>query len=279
MKITGIGLYANNVETMRFELRSESANSRYLVRQISGLDADEIAPRFYGRGNVSDQPFYEFSMKPKELVIRVKLNPIFSLNEEHADVRDEIYKAISATRMGLVNLRFYSGGGVIAQLYGFITKLEAGYFNKEPEAQLTIRCDDPLYRSMNPTRLENVPVVNPFVLADSQSTAPHGFTACLNFVSNTPEFQITEQETDPDWFFRVVPNGGFLIGDKLYFSSDYANKYLYMDRGGTITHLGDKIWTGSVWPTIFPGFNSIWFVNPTTFEIEFVEFYSAYWGV
>ena len=85
-----------------------------------------------------------------------------------------------------MEVRFYSGGASISKLEGFITKLEAGYFNKTPEAQLTFRCNEPMFRGVNPVRLTGtqIPAKNPMRIADSSSTAPHGFTGEVNNYSS-----------------------------------------------------------------------------------------------
>jgi len=281
MRVTSIGLYTDDVEVATFALRKESAKSRYMVRQIVGLDADEITPKFYGFGLNGDTKFYDFSMKPRVLTIRVILNPTFALNEEYTDVRDELYKAISASRHGLVEIRLFSGGASVSNLRGFITKLEAGYFNKTPEAQLTIRCDDSMFRGVNPVRLvgDQIPATNPMRLADSSSTAPHGFTAEVTVNAPIPSFTVQQSETDPDWKFTVTPAGGFLAGDVLYFSSDYGDKDLYLVRGGTKIYLIDRIQPGSVWPILFPGATMLFFVNRASFTWNYLEYHSAFWGV
>ena len=281
MRVTSIGLYTDDVEVASFALRKESAKSRYMVRQITGLDADDIVPKFYGFGLNSNNRFYNFGMKPRELVIRVILNPTFSLNEEYTDVRDELYKAISASRHGRVEIRFNSGGASVSKLFGFITKLEAGYFNKTPEAQVTIRCDDSLFRGVNPVRLNTseIPTTNPLRLADSSSTAPHGFTAEVTVTAPIPSFTVQDRQTDPDWKFTVIPNGGFLAGDVLYFSSDFGDKDLHIVRAGSQIYLIDRIQTGSVWPMLFPGATEFYFANKASFTWNYIEYHSAFWGV
>jgi hypothetical protein len=281
MRVTSIGLYANNVEVATFALRMESSKSRYMVRQIVGMDAEEITPKFYGFGLVSNAKFYDFSMKPRTIVIRVILNPTFALNEEYADVRDELYKAISATRSGKVEIRFYSSGADVASLNGFITKLEAGYFNKTPEAQLTIRCDDPVFRALNPVRLEpaELPVTNPVRIADSQSTIPHGFAVQVKINSVIPDFTIQDKVTNPDWKLKIIPSGGFLANDVLHISTDFNLKELYLTRASVRTYLIDRVEAGSIWPTLFPGVTEFYFVNINAFTWQYLEFYSAYWGV
>lgn len=281
MRVTSIGLYTDEIEVATFALRKESAKSRYMVRQITGLDADEITPKFYGFGLNGQNKFYDFGMKPRILVIRVILNPTFALNEEYTDVRDELYKAISASRHGLVDIRFFSGGASISQLRGFITKLEAGYFNKTPEAQLTIRCDDSMFRGMNPVHLDasEIPAKNPLRIADSQSTAPHGFAAEVRVTAAIPSFVVQDKQNDPDWKFTVIPAGGFLVGDVLKFSSDFGAKDLHVVRAGTPIYLIDKIQTGSMWPILFPGATELYFANFGSFAWNYLEYHAAYWGV
>jgi hypothetical protein len=281
MRLTEIGLYSNGVEACRFSLRSTKSNARYMVRQVIGLDADEITPKFYGFGRQTSNKFYDFSMKPRELVILVALNPTFKLNEEYSDIRDDLYKAISSSRTGYIDLLFYSGAAAMAIVQGFIVKMEAGYFQKNPEVQITIRCDDALFRGVNPVHTvgEDIPHVNPIRVPDSQSTSPHGLMLHGTFTAPTPSFTIQDKATDPDWKMTIIPDGGFLTGDMLHLSNDNQDKHLYIDRGGTRIYLVDKIETGSIWPMVFPGGVELHFVNLAQFAFDFIEYHPAYWGI
>lgn len=280
MKITSVGLHSNGVEVVRFELRKEDAHSRYMVRSIVGLDSDEITPRFYGFG-ASGQRFYDFAMPARDVVLLVVLNPTFALNEEYSSVRDELYKAISSSRSGEIELRFYSGGAVIARLTGFFVRLEAGYFNKAPEAQLTIRCSDPMFRGINPTKLspDDISDTSPILIADSTSSAPHGFAMELDFTDTVTTFSMGCP--DGQWNFEVTPTVPFAAGDKLIFSSEQAKKKLCVIRDGDTEaeHLMNAIHTGSLWPIMFPGRNE--FLVPTIDDLDWVEieFYPSFWGV
>lgn len=282
MRVTSIGLYdPNNKEVATFALRSETTKSRYMVRQIIGMDADDLTPKFYGFGLNGVNKFYSFGLKTREIVIRVMLNPAFSLNEEVSDLREELYKAISSSRTGLVDLRFFSGGVALSKLQGRIVKLEAGYFNQSPEVQLTIRCFDSMFRGINPIRLSGseIPPTNPLRLTDSLSTAPHGFAASVTATVAIPSIRIQDKETSPDWTFEIIPSGGIHVGDILYFSSDFAAKALHIDRAGVIIPLIDRIKTGSIWPMIFPGMTELYFTNRGSFTWNFIEYHTAFWGV
>jgi hypothetical protein len=157
MRVTSIDLYDDRFEeNLRFSLQHASPFDKYMIRQIVGLDAEDLVPRFYGfgrqpsRGNRPRKKFFDFSMKPREVAMRVVLNPNFKNNESYSDIRDELYKMVSSTRTGEIIIYFNAGATAVAQLRGFVTKFEAGYFNALPEAQITVRCDDPMLTGVAP---------------------------------------------------------------------------------------------------------------------------------
>lgn len=282
MRLTRVSLYSSDLsEAISFSLRYADPEAQYIVRNIMGLDAEELVPKFYGSGLASRSRFYDFGLKARDIVMRIVLNPNFRIDESYSDVRDELYKSISSTRTGIVVLHFLSGATTVARIQGFITKFEANYFVELPEVQMTIRCDDPMFRSINPVVLDSgdLPAANPIVIADSLSTAPHGFELQVTFKATAASFTIQDVQNNPEWKFKVTPNGGFVSGDVLYLSSDYSNKYLYMMRGAVRTDLMDRIDPTSMWPILFPGANYFWFVDLASFNWNVVEFDAAYWGV
>jgi hypothetical protein len=282
MRVTNVGLYAaNNVEAITFSLSRSDPTAQYMVRTIIGMDAEDLVPKFYGFGLVTKPKYFDFGMKPRELVIRIVLNPRFNMDESYSDVRDDLYRIISATRTGMVTLHFNSGGTTVAKISGFITKFEVPHFSPLPEVQITIRCDDPMFRAINPVIYDptELKTTNPIIIADSLSTAPHGFTMKVTFKATSPQFSVQDLASNPEWKFLVIPSGGFASGDVLYFGSERLNKYLYMVRSGVTTYLVDRIQPGSIWPIIFPGANTFYFPEIATFNWNELLYYAAYWGV
>ena len=285
MRVTNVALYSGSpseaIEAINFSLSQSDPTAQYMVRNMIGLDTEELTPRFYGFSSQTKSKFYDFALKKREIVMRIVLNPRFNLDEAYSDVRDALYRTISAARTGMVTLHFNSGGTTVSKINGFITKFEVPYFTPLPEVQITVRCDDPMFRAINPVVYEpaDLKTYNPIIIGDSLSTAPHGFQMRVTFKANSPSFTVQDKATDPEWIFKVVPSGGFLINDVLYFSSDYTNKYLYMIRGGVTTYLIDKILPESIWPIIFPGSTTFHFVEIANFNWNILEYYAAYWGV
>lgn len=282
MKVTSVDLYSPNFsEAITFSLRENDPRSQYMVKEILGLDAEEIIARYYGSGQYDRANYYELGLKPRDIVFRIVLKPRYNLDESVSDIRDDLYRAISATRTGQISLNFNSGGTLVASINGFINKFEVPYFAKLPEVQLTVRCDDPMFRGVSPvvykaTELGSDTTIN---VVDSLSTAPHGFTLQVTFDASSDHFRIRDKYPQSNWIFDIHPAGGFLSGDVLYMSSEFSNKYLYILRSGDPIHLIDRLQSGSIWPIIFPGVNEFYLDDAANFNWDSLQFYAAYWGV
>ena len=281
MRVTDIELYSSrNVNAITFSLREVKPDDRYYIKETTGLDAEDLIPKFYAAGLVNKAKYYDFGMKPRIIGMRFILNPNFKLDETVSDLRDAIYRIISASRTGKVTLNLNASGTTVAKTAGFITKFEASYFTDKPDLQLTIQCDDPLFRGIASIVYDDeLKQTNPQVIVDSLSTAPHGFSLIATFKAASPTFTIQSSATTPEWKFTVTPDVAFASGDVLYFSSDQANKYLYVVRGAVTTYLMDKIMPTSVWPSLFPGSNTFTIPEIATLTLNKIEFYPAYWGV
>src|SRR5215510_8111613 len=138
MRISNITLNANESEICDFGFRDPTTRNQYIAKAIIGLDSDEIVSKFYAFGLDSKNRFYDLAIKEREVVIRIALNPNRVISDTYSDLRDDLYKAISASRTGEVQLYFYSGATLIAELSGFITKFEVPHFSKIAEVQITI---------------------------------------------------------------------------------------------------------------------------------------------
>lgn len=278
MRITDIELYSSrSVNAISCSLREAPPEDKYYVKDITGLDAEELIPKYYAAGLVTKPKYYDFGMKPRLIGMKFILNPNFKLDETVGDLRDAIYRIVSASRTGKVTLNLNASGTTMARTSGFITKFEATYFTDKPELQITIQCDDPMLRGINSVVYDDeLKQVSPMILIDTLSTAPHGFTLQATFKAASPTFTIQSEATNPEWKFSVTPAGGFVNGNVLMFSSEQGNKYLYISN---VAWLMDKIYLTSVWPIMFPGSNTFHIPEIATLTLNRVEFTPAYWGV
>ncbi len=281
MKITSVELYSNNKKAASFSFRDPGAVNPYMVQGIFGLDADEIVPKFYSLSPDGLNKYYDSALKNREIVIRVALNPNTDLKKTYSDLRDDLYRAIYASRTGLIQLRFNNKLATVAAVSGRIVKFEAPHFNQTPEVQLTVRCSDYFLKALDAVEVNYDILATPTTIVDPFSTAPHGFSLNLKFTADTTSFVMRDSAT-PSWLFTVTPgvigaNTGFKTNDELYFSSE-GDKQIYIVRSATTIQLVDKVQQGSYWPMLFPGENDLEIVTGA-FTWGYIKYYPTYWGV
>lgn len=283
MKLTSVDISTSDMDAqISFSVEDSLPDARYRVRTIVGIDADEIIPKFYGRGLVTGKKFYDFVMNPRDVVLRASLHPKYSSNEDVKEIRDAIYRLISANRSGELTLIFKSGATIVAKISGSITKMEVAHFSRTPELQITVTCEDPIFRTFNPSVADNeeLTAANPIYVTDDISTKPHGFEFRVKFTATTSTFVVQDDPSDPDWIFEVTPSTSFQVDDELYISSEYGARRVFWDKDvGTDVELMDKVQLGSIWPMIFPGRNTFYFMQIANFDWVDFRFYPEFWGI
>jgi hypothetical protein len=285
MRITSVELHpAGSANVAVLSFRDPTRSNSYNVRSITGLDADEIVARYYG-GSGSSAKFYDLALEKRQPIFRVQLNPNYGDHETHSSLRDDLYRMIASSRTGKLSIHFKNGVDVVAAISGFVIKLESPLFEREPEVHITLDADDPMLRALVPTELD-VEGLNPdeTVITDNLSTAHHGLKFELSFAEAEASVNIHDPNDDT-WAFEVTPDGGFLVGDVLHFSSEKNDKYLYIQRGANQIHVADKITAGSVWPILFPGVNTLKIDGVTVVGAGYnvnwdaISHRPSYWGV
>lgn len=271
----------NNSAHIELSFKDPSRRFPYNVKAIYGLDADNLSPHRYGYS--SAQNYHNLHLGERDIILRIDLNPNYKNNQTVSDLRDNLYRMIASSRTGIIEVIFGNESGNVAKISGFMTKFESGQFTETPEVQLTISCIDPMLRGLNAVDLD-VSGLDPSmtVINDAISTAPHGFSFAVSLNNATNVITIKDGLND-EWEFSLdkTATAGFAENDVVYISSERNNKYAYVDvqNSGLITHLGDIILGGSIWPILFPGENLFAWENPEDIQWEQVSFTPTYWGV
>lgn len=279
MKLTSVELHpAKSNEYVLLSFRDPNRYNPYNVKEIVGLAADEIIPRYYGMSGTDK--YYSLSLQKRDIVLKIDLSPRFDQSETVSDLRDYLYRMIASSRTGKIQIQFKNESEIVAAINGFVSKFETDHFDRNPEVQLTINCDEPMLRGLTPTDV-SVTGLNPATttIQDTKSTAPHGFTFDMKVTASITGIKITDPRYPTAWSFEVIPVGGFVNNDIVHFSSEYNNKQLYRTRAGGVLYLADVITIGSIWPFIFPGNNTFAFTNPTSLVWQKISYYPTYWGV
>lgn len=290
MKINNIDIYCFNPDSIttrlvaNLSLKDPQSLNSYRVKAIAGLDADEISSKFYGTTYMTNKKTFTMSVGKRVVEMQIELCPKYSAGETVSGLRDNFYKAISSSRVGDVHLVFKWNNEQVARLNGYVAKLESDNFNESPEIKFAVTCPDPFFVSPNEVEINVEPFgMESFLVNDSKSTAPHGFSFEIAFTGPCSKFVISEPLTY-DWKFEVKPGfitsgvDGFIIGDRLAFSSVPGKRDLKLIRDSKDYHIIDRISPGGIWPILFPGANSF-AIEGTFFDWNWMRHNETYWGV
>lgn len=276
MKLTSVELHPDgSSNNLVLSFRDPSGLNPYNVKDIKGLDADEIIPQYVGSPGGS--PSYHLLQNSRVITLKMGLNPNYSVAQTFSDIRDDVYKMIASSRKGKVQLQFKDHNAVVAVISGHIAKFESERFAMLQEVQLTIFCDTTMLKGPDPIIVDTSTLnpANTFIM-DDLSTAAHGISFAVNIVSNIPSIKLFNP--DDLWQFEIVPMDGFLQGDILSLSNE-DEKSLFVLRQSSTIQLSESVTPGSAWPTIFPGDNHFKFEQFTAVSWKAITYYPTYWGV
>lgn len=265
--------FAGSVE---LSFKDPTALNPYNALAIDGLDTDLIFPKYYGTSE--DAKLYNLLRRKRTIVVQAGLNPNYTDLETYSQLRDDLYRTISASRSGKVLLRFKDGDTVVAVISGTVSKFEANHFDREQQVRITLECKDPMLKS--PARVSvNVTTLDPAnsIIQDDKSTAPHGLQCVIKFLGSPEILSFDREELGA--IFTIRPRGGFNVNDRLHISSEMDNKHVYLVRGGQTVQLGDVVDQFNVWPLIYPGENIFQLSTPSLVQWQSISHYETYWGV
>lgn len=289
MKLTSVEItLPTSSQKCVLSFKHSTASNPYNVKEVLGLDADEIVNQRYLGFNKSQ--LSEVYLLKRDIIFLIELNPRFSLNETFSDLRDALYKMIWSSREGLAKVLFKNNDESVAAISGTITKFETAQFSESQGVKLTFRCAEPLLKAVNQIDVD----VSHFTslnldITDHRSTAPHGFKFQLKMLKNSDNILLGSpgQGGVEDSLALLIAGtsiDGFQINDMIYGSSEYGNKYLYLMRGIEKIPLIDMIQFNSSWPLMRPGLNTFFLKNPDD-EVKIISkwmdltYFPTYWGV
>lgn len=293
MDVKSIALASSGGDFFVMPLSGSDPSKPYIMKHLYGLDADDIVPRFLDRAKSYTGDVYDFSLKGREIVIRLEMNPNFEIGETYGSLRDRLYKFIASSRGGSIYLGFFEtddpfmSWSEIGALGVTMSKVEVPYSQEDPEIQITLKATYPFIYA---TGTVDADTSDPelIVIDDEVSTAPHGFEFGLEFtahagntnfiISQSPDvgtFQIDLSDAMGDSVF------GFRSGDQLHIVNHPTQKVVRFERHPDLFPIADRVVAGSDWPAIFPGHNEFVFDGGPTAAWNFLYFrYShAWWGI
>lgn len=292
MNIDNIDIVTANGVALTLSFNDPTAQNPYQMKNLYGLDADEIVAEFAGY-SPEDTTNHNLSLKKREIVMRIQLNPNFAF-QTYAELRDNLYRVISSGRSGLLTLNFKLATTTLASIQGFVTKVETPISTEVPEMQITVNCPDPRLVAPLPTVLDPSSFGGAFSVSDAVSTAPHGLRMGITWTAvsgHQPAVRISDTENNPTWSFTLrlgdlLDTGvyDFVIGDELEINTNYGERGVWMTRGGIRYPIADRVDRNSAWPMIYPGDNDFYIAagggeTQGIWTWDYFEYDHTFWGI
>lgn len=268
-------VYIDNIQllglsTIDLPIQTIAPEASYILKGASGLGPPNrdiiLSEALYGETFL--QTVHPNS---REIVLRIRLNPNFSLGQTAADLREQLYGLLNPNIGESVDIYLRAGSNTLMKTSGYVKIFETVPFSKEPEVQITLACPKPTF--ISPLSV-TVPVSGSApVVAASKGTAPSYFVARVQFPSNQTGFTLTQSSTGQ---YMAFPTYMFLAGDILTINTEVGGKSARISRGGNTMSILYAMQQGSKWLEVRPG--------PNTFTINagtwagFV-YREQYWGI
>lgn len=276
----------SGLKDVDLHIHTATPQDRFLLKGADGLDPPPI------NVNLSDiafegSIFQNRRATNREIVIRVGLNPVLAANERHSDLRDELYGLLSTSDPSeKIYVKLMNGAEVVAQTEGWVKLIEAVMFTQDPEAQITIACPKPYFRS--PAEIE---LVSETFLNDAYSAyhpvitnpgnASTGFYMEIVWDAAATGFNFTNDPTFAKSLMTVGPviPGLFEVDDVLIFDTRIGQRKIDRVRDGVTESLLRYFYPTSIWAQLQPGVNNFYTYPFFAFHFQSFRFYAQYWGV
>jgi hypothetical protein len=211
----------------------------------------------------------------KQIVIRIGMNPDYSVGETPADIRSLLYSLLTGgyTDAGVL-VMLMDDTDELARIQGYISKFEIVPFSKDPEVQLTIDCVSAYF--------EAPLAVHPSLGAMSKSapsftndgTGPTGFEFSITFTGTLSYWALTGAGGLKQMRF----NYPFSSGDILSFGTVDGNRYANVVDGGVPASLLTWMTPESEWMQLYTGLNTFT-TSSSSFNWGDISYKPRFWGV
>lgn len=230
--------------------------SPYIVKDIQGLDSPDMS--VFVENTTDDFSLYRGrKVSPRQVVIKIGLNPDWGSGQDVQSLRAELYKFMSLPHQDLMTVRLVDstqGNLEVGEIYGTMSKLETPLFSREPEVQVTIEATHPYIEAPSTTFL--LPTLTPNGsdtewMVNYPGTAKTGFWMGIQFdTASTGTVQLISDNSGQ----RMDINQDFAAGERLIVNALSQGRGVWrVFTDSTTTNILHKLTPDSVWPQLTPG--------------------------
>lgn len=252
-----------------------SPSDIFQLKDVTGLDPSEIAV------TIVDVPPYGGvfqNRRPanKQITIIVGLAPDYTSGQTSSDLREILYGLLTPNPGGSIEVDLMNDDALVCKITGYVSKMTALQFTKDPEVQIVIECTSPFFFGSEISE-STIGLSKSSPSLGNVGSAPTGFLMELTFTGSQDDWTITSSS---DATKKMSITKEFVSGDKLIIDTRYQMEGVYVDPVGSdpVFSLLKKFTQDSTWLKLQPGSNGF-DTSSSTFDWVFIKYTPQYWGV
>lgn len=224
-----------------------------IVEEISGLDptkATLVSSSIAGQDGTQHQ---SSKREARDIVIKLALEADY-VNTTVKSLRQRLYNYFMPKTQ--VTLRFYEDLGSYVDIVGIIESFDSPLFTPEPEATISIHCDDPDFFDPSPFTVSGLSVSGSTGMTNVayMGSVETGFLFTMNLDRNLTGFSIVHQVPNGDTYsLDFYPPTTLLAGDRVTISTISGTKGATLRRASVDSSLLYAVSPTSKWLELEPG--------------------------
>lgn len=257
------------------QIRDARPTDSIIVEKIEGLDPPNI-DLFIGDfardgGYISGR-----RVPPRNVVLTLRLNPNYKLNESVSGLRTLLYKAFMDPFDGADSLTLRLRDDELPDRYvsGNVDKLESDIFDGDPVTTISMMCPNPYILDWN---LSEFVGVGPQITFDYTGSAEVGFLAELEISGTTSYLTL---DLNGRKMYLVYD---FLSGDVVKVNTERGQRSITVTRSAVTTNILYALSSTSTWLEIHRPTNLLKAYGLTDASLiadySSLKFRTAHWGV
>ena len=291
MEFTGLTLYLVPQEdwiagskVLDLPLYTIDQTSKYILKNAENLSAGDqsiILGDAYGASTF----LQHMAANPRDIILRIGLNPNYAIGETPGSLRTELYTYMSPVRSRAVRLNVVGDDEI--SITGYISKMESDVFSQSTDVYVTIKCSMPFFRTTRQILTSPVgDTINQSFTVDAKGTA---FTAFIFEIwPNQPiHGDITiSADTTPEQL-KLTNIAGLITQpsyDTIHVRTDVIDPHIIRRiNGSPFEDDGDNLINYLTYDSNFfvlpPGQSTITIDLPNPYTLNSLILVEYYWGV
>lgn len=251
----------------------------YQVTAIDGLGPPELELTL-AEIHTSGGVFVDRRANGRVIVIRMSLNPDYSVGQRVSDLRHDLYGLLSPgvdPENQSITFSLLQDNVPVIAVEAYVKGMEIVLFDKKPQVQLTLACLSPYLVNPSTISVNNIPESSTWSL-ENKGLAPTGIDFGIQFKQATTSFTLGIFSSSTMTF--NAPSGDtFRVGDRLYVDTDAAKRFVGLYRNSGYINFMDLLTPESKWLTMYGGVHVFVSSDPVLFDWLYFRYAERYWGV